>query len=86
MSQNIQNWKKNREIQQVRPTEVCSNVLSAKNGYKFVKTPLLLSNFIDADHQNSCLFTNKGRFSSPLSVLIGVLAKFHEQYFTNSSS
>ena len=33
---------------------------------------------IDADHQNSCLFTNKGHFSLPLLVLIDVLAKFHE--------
>ena len=39
---------------------------------------LLLSNVIDADHQNSCLFTNKGHFPSPLCVLIGVLAKCHE--------
>ena len=46
--------------------------------YKSVKTSLLLSNVIDADHQNSCLFTNKGNFSSPLWDLIGVLAKFHE--------
>ena len=51
---------------------------SEKNGYKSVKTSLLLSNVIDADHQNSCLFTNKGHFSSPLWILIGVLAKFHE--------
>ena len=43
-----------------------------------VKTALLLSNVIDADHQNSCLFTNKRHFSSPLLVLIGVLANFHE--------
>ena len=35
-----------------------------------------MSNIIDADHQNSCLFTNKGHFSSPLWVLVGVLAKF----------
>ena len=28
--------------------------------------------------KNSCLFTNKGHFSSPLWVLIGVLAKFHK--------
>ena len=48
------------------------------------KTSLLLSNVIDADHQNSCLFTNKGHFSSPLWVLIGVLAEFHEYYFTIS--
>ena len=27
---------------------------------KVAKTTLLLSNVIDADHQNSCLFTNKG--------------------------
>ena len=32
----------------------------------------------DADHQNSCLFTNKGHFSSPLWLLLGVLAKFHQ--------
>ena len=64
-------------IHLVRPTEVCGGVYSEKNGYKSVKTALLLSNVIDADHQNSCLFTNKGHFSSPLWVLIGVLAKFH---------
>ena len=43
-----------------------------------VKTALLLSNFIDADHQNSCLFTDKGHFSSPIWVVGGVLAEFHE--------
>ena len=79
MSPNIQNFKKNTiEIQTVRPTEVCGKVLSEKNCYKSVETALLLSNVIDADHQNSCLFTNKGNFSLPLWVLIGVLAKFHE--------
>ena len=70
------------EIQLVRPTEVCGrvriNYISEKNGYRSVKTVLLLSNVIDADHQNSCLFTNKGHFSSLLMVLIGVLAKLHE--------
>ena len=66
------------EIQPVRPTEVCGNVLRKKYAYKAVKTALLLSNVIDADHQNSCLFTNKGHFSSPLWVSIGALAKFHE--------
>ena len=66
------------EIQLVRLTEVCGKVLSEKNAYKSVKTALLLSNVIDTDHQNSCLFTNKGHFSSPLWVLIGVLAQFHE--------
>ena len=53
---------------------------------KSVKKPLLLSNVIDADHQNICLFTNKGHFSSPLWVLIGVLAKCYAKYFTNSSN
>ena len=66
------------EIQLVRPTEVCGEVLSEKNAFKSVKTALLLFNVIDADHQNSCLFTNKGHFSTPLWVLIGVLAKFYE--------
>ena len=66
--------KKTIEIQLVRLTEVCGKVLSEKSAYKSVKTALLLSNTIDADHQNSCLFTNKGHFS----VLIGILAKFHE--------
>ena len=58
--------------------EVCGKVLSEKYVYKSVKTALLLSNVIDADHQNNCLFTNKGHFSLPLWVLIGVLAKFYE--------
>ena len=39
--------KKTIEIQLVRPTEVCGKVLSEKNGYKSVKTPLLLSNVLD---------------------------------------
>ena len=66
------------EIQLVRPTEVYGRILSEKNGYNSVKTALLLHNVIDVDHQNSCLVTNKGHFSSPFWVLIGVLAKFHE--------
>ena len=65
-------------MQLVRLTEVCGKVLSEKNAYMSVKTALLLSNVIDADHQNSCLFTNKGHFSTPLWVLIGVLARFYE--------
>ena len=69
--------EKTIEIQLVRLNEVCGKVLSEKNAYKSVKTALLLSNVVDLDHQNSCLFTNKGHFSSPLWVLIGVLAKFH---------
>ena len=67
--------EKTIEIRLVRLTEVCGKVLSDKYAYKSVKTALLLSNVIDADHQNSCLFTNKGHFSSPLWVLIGVIAK-----------
>ena len=74
------------EIHIIRLTEVCGEVLSEENAYSSVKTSLLLSNVIDADHQNSCLFTNKGDFSSPLWVLIGVIAKFYELYFTNSSN
>ena len=70
--------EKTIEIHLVRLIEVCGKVLSENNSYKFVKTSLLLSNVIDADHQNSCLFTNKGHFSSPLWALIAVLAKFHE--------
>ena len=78
--------EKTIEIQLVRLTEVCGKVLSEKCADKSVKTALLLSNVIDADHQNSCLFTNIGHFPSPFWVLIGVLAKFHEWYFTNSSN
>ena len=70
--------EKTMEIQLIRPTVVCGKVLSEKNGYEFVKTAVLLYNVIDADHQNSFLFTNKGHFPSPLWVLIDVLAKFHE--------
>ena len=70
--------EKTIEILLVRLTEVCGKVLSEKNAYKSVKTVLLLSNVIDADHQNSCLFTNKGHFSTPLWVLIVGLAKFYE--------
>ena len=70
--------EKTIEIQLVSLTEVCGKVPSEKNAYKSVNTALLLSNVIDADHQNSCLFTNKGHFSSSLCVLIGVIAKFHE--------
>ena len=70
--------EKTIEIHLVRLSEVCGKVLSEENAYKSVKAALLLSNVIDADHQNSCLFTNKGHFSTPLWVLIGVLVKFYE--------
>ena len=66
--------EKNIELQLVRLTEVFGKVLSEKNAYQSVKTALLLSNAIDADHHNSSLFVNKSHFSSPLWVLIGVLA------------
>ena len=66
------------EIQVVRPTEVCGKVLSETNAYKSVKTILLLSSVVDADHQNSRLFTNEGHFSSPFWLLIAVLARFQE--------
>ena len=70
--------EKTIEIQLVGLTEVCDKVLSEKNACKSVKTALLLFNVIDADHQNSCLFTNQGHFSEHLWVLIAVLAKFYE--------
>ena len=70
--------EKTVEIQLVKLNEVCGKVLGEKKAYKYVNTALLLSNVIDADHQNSCLFTNKGHFSTPLWVLIGVLAECHE--------
>ena len=69
--------EKTIEIQLVRLTEVCGKISSEKNAYKLVKIALLLSNVVDADHQNSCLFTNKGHFLEPLWVLICVLPKFH---------
>ena len=70
--------EKTIEIKLVRLNEVCCKVLSEKNAYKSVKTALFLSIVIDADHQNNCLFTNKGHLSTPLWVLIGVLAKLYE--------
>ena len=78
--------EKTVEIQLVRLTEVCGKVPSEKNAFKSIKAALFFSNVIDADHQNSCLFTNKGHFSSDLWVLIGVPCMFHEFYFTNSSN
>ena len=52
MGQNIQNRKPPIEMQLVWLTEVCGKVLNERNDYKSVKTALLLSNVIDADHQN----------------------------------
>ena len=54
------------------------NVLLVTSQAEVVMNMRALSNVIDAGHQNSCLFTNKGHFASPLWVLIGVLAKFHK--------
>ena len=45
--------EKTIEMQLVRLNEVCSEVSSEKHTYKSVKTALLLSNVIDADHQNT---------------------------------
>ena len=42
--------EKTIEMHLARLTEVCGKVLSEKYGYKSVKTALLLSNVIDADH------------------------------------
>ena len=70
--------EKTIEIQLVGLIEICGKVSSEKYVYKSVKTALLLSNVIDADHKNSCLFTNKDHFPSPLRIFIGVLAKFYE--------
>ena len=53
------------EIHLVRLTDVWGKVLSEKNGYKSAKTALLLSNVIDADHQNSWFFFYKQR---PFSI------------------
>ena len=50
------------EIHLVRLTEVCGKVFSKKYVYKFVKTTLLLSNVIDADHQNSSFFYKQSPF------------------------
>ena len=69
--------------------EVVSSLISCAIFYQKVKftlkkmaksllVQLLVSNIIDADHQNSCLFTIKGQFVITLWILIGVLAKFHE--------
>ena len=78
--------EKTIEIHLVRLTEVYGKVSSEKNAYTSVKTTLLLSTVIDADHQNSCCLQTKAIFSLPLWVLIGVLAKFHDYYFTDSSN
>ena len=53
--------EKQLETQLVRLTEVCGKLLSEKSAYKSVKTALLLSNVIDADHLNSFFFFYKQR-------------------------
>ena len=60
--------EKTIEIKLVRLNEVRGKVLGEKHAYKSVKTALLSSNVIDADHQKNCLFTNKGHFSTSLWV------------------
>ena len=56
---NIFQTQKTIEIQLVRPPVVCGRPKYKVS--KMAKSLLkqLLSNVIDADHQNSCLFTNK---------------------------
>ena len=66
------------KIQLVRLNEVCGKVLSEKMAISLLKQHCYCPKFIDEDHQNSCLFTNKGHLSLPLWVLIGVLSKFHK--------
>ena len=48
--------EKTIEVQLVRLTEVCGKLLSEKNTHKSVKTVLLLSDVIDADHQIAVCF------------------------------
>ena len=48
--------EKTIEIQLVRPTVVCGEVLSEKNGQKCVKGSLLLSNVIDVCLQTKAIF------------------------------
>ena len=70
MVKSVKYSKLNKTIknQVVRLTEVCGKALNVKNGYKSVKTVLLLSNVIDADHQNSWFF------------FLQTKAIFHHQY------
>ena len=51
--------EKTIEIQLLGLNEVFGKILNEKHAYKSLKTSSLLSNVIDADHQNNCLFTNK---------------------------
>ena len=51
-----------------------------------LKAALLLSNVIDAYHQNSCLFTNKGHFSSPLRVYIAFIFHLNQLTFQSGST
>ena len=54
--------EKTIEIQLVRLTEVGGKVLIEKYAYKSVKTALLLSNVIDADHQTTVCLQTKAIF------------------------
>ena len=45
-----------------------------------VKTSLLLSNVIDADHQSRHLFTNKGKFAILARSFDGVLPYLYHMY------
>ena len=50
------------EIHLVRLIEVCGKVFSEKYAYKSVKIALLLSNVIDADHQNRFVYKQRPFF------------------------
>ena len=54
--------EKTIEIHLVRLTEVCGKVLSEKYAYKSVKTALLLTNVIDADHKTAVCLQTKAIF------------------------
>ena len=54
--------EKTIEMHLVGQIEVCGKVLSEEYDYKSVKTLLLLSNVINADHQNSCFFYKQRPF------------------------
>ena len=68
MSQYIQNCKNYRKTTSQAKRYVHGKVLSEKNSYMSVNTALLLSNVIDVDHKNNCLFTNKGHLLGHFNV------------------
>ena len=47
---------------------------------------LLVSNVVDANYKNSCLFTKKGHFHHSDVYFIGILAYIYKLYLTNGST